>query len=167
MNRKRITAYYADWVRGPAGKENGDAVSQSVIDENLKLAVVRCNYLRGLTGWSIYCPHEAINERVVAAGWREGLITSRDILLHSSEIVKACSVFIVGGDPEQSDGVKFEMETAIEADEIIMLAFSFWTPLFGGNFIGEDKMAAAMLSFAEYAEGVICDRLTKGTNDAR
>jgi len=152
INPKMITAYYADWVRGPAGKENGDTISQSVIEDNLKRARERCSYLRGLTGWQIYCPHDKANEDVVAAGWRESLINSSQILAHSAEIVKACNIFILGGDPDRSEGVKYELKVAENVCKPIMLALGFWSPQYGGIFTSENEMAIAMGNWARITE---------------
>ena len=112
----RIKAYYADWVRGPLGDAAGKADNQ----KNVELACMRYNYLRNLLGWYIYCPHE--HEDVVSAGWKTA-VSSDQILNLCCAVVLCCDIFIVGGDPKYSSGVRTEMTVAEKGGLVIWQAW--------------------------------------------
>lgn len=115
-----VRAYYADWVRGP----NGDSAGLASMDSNIRHGIMRCAYLRKVTGWRIYCPHE--HEDVVKWGYNAGEVKAEQIIKMCCDIVELSEVVILGGDPEHSAGMRAELETATGCQSIAWSAYKLF-----------------------------------------
>jgi len=137
---QRITGYYIDWVRGP----EADAVAPEVIEANIAHAKAKCERLRNLLlgatrrSWHIICPHE--HEKIVAAGYQNGSVTSSEIIDFWCTVGAVPSdVLIVGRDEnEMSGGMIREYQWAVAAKNIV-----WWLP--DGMDSDEIKDEAALI----------------------
>jgi len=115
---KQITAYYAGPVRG----KSGENATQGEMRDNLVAGRELCERLRRVSGWTVFCPHDSINEDVVSAAYHltdddgKPRVTGQQIVDHCKEIIVLADVFVLGCEPDRaiSDGVWQEWRHALE-----------------------------------------------------
>ena len=96
----RITAYFAYPVRGA----NGDNATKGEMRDNLEAGKDLCDRFRNESGWTIFCPHDAVNEDVCAAAYHltdddgNPRVTGQQIVNHCKQILALADVFILGVD---------------------------------------------------------------------
>ena len=79
--------------------------------ENIKAGNARVNYLRDYApACEIYNPHE--HEHLFQDAYQQGLINSDGILNQCMSILKLCDIVVVCTPPEESQGVRLEIEVA-------------------------------------------------------
>jgi len=139
---KRITAYYAGPVRG----KSGDNATKGEMRDNLIAGRELCERLRRVSGWTVFCPHDAANEDVVSAAYHltdddgNPRVAGQQIVDHCKQILVLADVFVLGCEPDRdiSDGVWQEHEHALDNEIPVFNLYRFadktdteWKSAFG------------------------------------
>lgn len=107
--KRKIRIYAAASVRGP----NGDDATPETMAENIKAGVAKVEYLReNMTDCEIYSPHE--HERLFQEPFQNGMVKSKHILDQCFGILRLCDAVIICTPPDESEGVKAEIQEAID-----------------------------------------------------